>query len=711
MHILRGLFLVLLLALPGWAQFNLALKGPKTTARLVLANESARPGETVMAAVELTMDPGWHTYWVNGGDSGDGTQINWAATPGLSFGEILWPVPEKYVAEDLTTYVFHDRAILLLPITVAADAAPGPRELSALVSWLECEKACVPGSNMVSARLVIGTESKPAADAAIFKEAAARLPDNRPPGTFSIRWETPTPTNRPFVIEWNAAVSEPEFFAYTNAAATIKAGTEVVSNRDGKIVLRKILEKSGANWPAHVAGLLVHQVNGTNVGHEVTLKFPEGTTAAASAGTGAPAPKFFWAILVFAFLGGAILNVMPCVLPVIALKILGFVSQSRENPLRIRTLGIWYTLGVLASFLLLALVIIAARLAGNKAGWGIQFSNPPFLVGLTVLVTFVAMNLFGIFEVTLSSNALSAAGQAASKHGNTGAFMNGVLATILATPCTAPFLGAAAGFALAPDQPAALTILVFLTIGLGMAVPYLLLCWNSKWLRFLPRPGPWMERFKIIMGFPMLATAVWLFSLTIAHYGNGVVWIGVFLVVAALAAWIFGEFFQRGTKRRGIALGVALILLVAGYVVALEQQLDWRTPPAETDTGAAIPHSKDGIAWQRWSHEAVSKARVEGRVVFVDFTADWCLTCKANMKSSINIPSTRAKLKEINAVPLLGDYTKFPPVISAELQKFQRAGVPLVLVYPKDASKPPIVLPELLTPGIVHKALDEAAGR
>ncbi len=705
MHIFRGLFLAITLALPGWAQFNLALKGPKTSARLVLANEAARPGETVMAAVELAMDPGWHTYWKNGGDSGDGTQIHWAAVPGLSFGEILWPVPEKYVAEDLTTYVFHDRAVLLLPISVAADAASGPRDLTALVSWLECEKACVPGSNLVSARLVIGSESKPGADTAIFKEAAARLPDNSPPGTVSIRWERPTATNRPFVIDWQATVNEPEFFAFTNAAATIKAGTEVVANRDGKIVLRKFLEKTGPDWPAQIAGLLVHQVNGTNVGHEVTLSFPGAKSAAA------PPPRFFWAILVFAFLGGAILNVMPCVLPVIALKILGFVSQSRENPRRIRTLGIWYTLGVLASFLLLALVIIAARLAGNQAGWGIQFSSPQFLVGLTVLVTLVAMNLFGVFEITLSSSALSAAGQAASKHGNTGAFMNGVLATILATPCTAPFLGAAAGFALAPDQPAALTILVFLTIGLGMAVPYFLLCWNSKWLRFLPRPGPWMERFKIVMGFPMLATAVWLFSLTIVHYGNGVLWIGVFLVIVALAAWVFGEFYQRGNRRRGIAGSIALILLISGYTVALEQQLDWRSPAAEADSGNAIRHSQNGIAWQRWSPDAVSKARAEGRIVFVDFTATWCVTCNVNMKSSINIPSVRAKLKELNAVPLLGDYTKFPPIISAELQKFQRAGVPLVLVYPKDSAKPPIVLPELLTPGIVLKALDDAAGK
>jgi thiol:disulfide interchange protein len=315
--------------------------------------------------------------------------------------------------------------------------------------------------------------------------------------------------------------------------------------------------------------------------------------------------------------------------------------------------------------------------------------------------------LFGVFEVTLGGRALDAAGQLASKHGAAGAFFNGVLATVLATPCTAPFLGAALGFAFA--QSASVIVLIFLTVGLGLASPYVLLSWNPAWLKFLPKPGAWMEKFKIAMGFPMLATVVWLFNIAASSYGKNVMWLGIFLVIVALAAWIFGDFFQRGRKHKTAAAIVTLILLAGGYVFALEKQLDWRAPFVETVSSGSLKDSADGIDWQRWSPEAVAQARAAGKPVLVDFTADWCLTCQVNKKSSIEIPSVRAKLKSMNAVALLGDYTHFPDAITAELNRYNRAGVPLVMIYPKNAVAQPIVLPEVLTPGIVLGVLDRAA--
>jgi thiol:disulfide interchange protein DsbD len=336
-----------------------------------------------------------------------------------------------------------------------------------------------------------------------------------------------------------------------------------------------------------------------------------------------------------------------------------------------------------------------------------QFGSPVFVVCLTTLVMLVALNLFGVFEVTLSGRALDAAGGLASKPGASGAFFNGVLATALATPCTAPFLSIALGFAFA--QSTSLILLVFLTVGVGLAAPYVVLSWNPAWLRFLPKPGAWMEKFKIAMGFPMLATAVWLFNLAGGSYGKPVLWLGLFLVLVALAAWIFGEFVQRGRARKGVALGITLILLVGGYAFALENQLHWRQPMAAPDVTGSLKESADGIDWQRWSPEAVAAAQAAGRPVLVDFTADWCLTCQVNKKTSLEIPSVRAKLKSIDAVALLGDYTRLPDDITAELNHFNRAGVPLVLVYPRDPATPPIVLPEILTPGIVLDALGRAA--
>jgi thiol:disulfide interchange protein DsbD len=235
------------------------------------------------------------------------------------------------------------------------------------------------------------------------------------------------------------------------------------------------------------------------------------------------------------------------------------------------------------------------------------------------------------------------------------------------------------------------------------------LSWNPAWLKFLPKPGAWMEKFKIIMGFPMLATAVWLFNLAYGDYGKRVLWLGVFLVLVALAAWVFGEFVQRGRARRGLALVIALILLIGGYAYALENQLNWRAPITAADITGSLRNSPNGINWQRWTPEAIAQARSEGHPVLVDFTADWCLTCQVNKKTSIEISSVRSKLKEINAITLLGDYTHFPDTITAELNRYNRAGVPLVLVYPKNADAPPIVLPEILTPGIVLDALDRAA--
>jgi thiol:disulfide interchange protein DsbD len=251
-------------------------------------------------------------------------------------------------------------------------------------------------------------------------------------------------------------------------------------------------------------------------------------------------------------------------------------------------------------------------------------------------------------------------------------------------------------------------VLMFLAVGTGLAAPYVALSWNPAWLKFLPKPGAWMEKFKIAMGFPMLATAVWLFDLAAGSYGKSVLWLGIFLVIVAFAAWIFGEFVQRGRARKGLALVIVLILLVGGYAFALENQLQWRQPMTAPDATGSLKESADGIDWQLWSPEAVAAAQAAGQPVLVDFTADWCLTCQVNKKTSIEIPAVRARLKSLNAVALLGDYTRFPDNITTELNRFNRAGVPLVLIYPKDPAASPMVLPEILTPGIVLAALDRA---
>jgi thiol:disulfide interchange protein DsbD len=693
-----------------------------TEARLLLSAEAARPGDTIWAGVDLKMEPGWHTYWKNPGDSGQATEIKWTLPPGVSASEIQWPLPKKLPPAEVTTYGYEDEVVLLVPLTLATNLPAGALRLAAKVSWLECKEACIPASAEVEAALTVGGESKTSADAVTIETWKTKTPQTNH-FAYQAWWEKPADGDtRPLIIgndqtldaTKNIKYDSADFFPDASDPYEIQPATEIISGFSADLRLRKLVKKFSGDWPKAISGVLVFENGATRTG--VTVALPVGDHAPATAAISAPpppekkraeAPVQLWRMLIFAFIGGLILNIMPCVLPVIALKILGFVSEARSEPRRVRQLGLIYALGVLISFLALAAIVIGVKSAGHHAGWGMQFGSPVFIVCLTTLVTLVALNLFGVFEVTLGGRALDTAGELAAKHGAAGAFFNGVLATTLATPCTAPFLAPALGFAFA--QNANLIVLIFLTVGLGLATPYILLSWNPAWLKFLPKPGAWMEKFKIAMGFPMLATVVWLYEVAGSSYGKNVLWLGVFLVIVAFAAWIFGEFFQRGRSRKGIALALVLILILGGYAFALEKELDWRTAMPATNAAGSLKESADGIDWQPWSPEAVAQARAAGKIVLVDFTADWCLTCQVNKKTSIEIPSVRKKITDANVVALLADDTHTPENIAVELSRYHRAGVPLVLVYPKTADMPPQALPEVLTPGIVLDALDRAA--
>jgi thiol:disulfide interchange protein len=695
-----------------------------TRAHLLLSADTARPGDTVWAGVDLKMEPDWHTYWKNPGEAGMATKIEWQLPPGITAGETQWPLPEKLPPAEVTTYGYNNEVVLLVPLKLAADLKPGLLDMKAKVSWLECKEACIPGGQDVEATLNIGSETKPSAAAALIDSWKSKTPESTNIFLLQAWWEPANDDTRPLNIgnpsveaDKNLKYDSVDYFPYASDQFEVQANTEVINAHSALLHLRKVVKKFSGDWPKEISGVLVVQLYNSPLGYEINLpiadKAPAGETISASpesrtgfqpvqAGRMPALPLMF----LYAFIGGLILNIMPCVLPVIALKILGFINHAQHEPRRVRALGLIYALGVLVSFLALAAVVIGVKAAGHHAGWGMQFGSPVFIVVLTTLVTLVALNLFGVFEVTLGGRALSAAGQLASKQGAPGAFFNGLLATALATPCTAPFLAPALGFAFA--QSASLIVLIFLFVGLGLAAPYVVLSWNPAWLKFLPKPGAWMEKFKIAMGFPMLATAVWLFNLAYDYYGKSVLWLGVFLVVVAFAAWIFGEFFQRGRAGKGVAVVIVLILLAGGYVYALEDQLHWRAPMVNADATGSLQESADGIDWQPWSPQAVAKAQSEGRPVLVDFTADWCLTCQVNKKIAIETPSVRQKLKELNAVALVGDYTHFPDNITTELNRYGRAGVPLVLVYPKEPDAQPIVLPQVLTPRIVLWALDRA---
>lgn len=684
------------------------LHAAATEAKLVLGVETVRPGSSFLGGLRLKMEKGWHTYWRNPGASGMATSIEWKLPDGITAGAIQWPVPHILPEEDLTTYVYEDEVVLLIPFQVDAKVKPGSYTLKGEASWLECKVQCLPGNSSVEHTLAVADASKPSPQADLLKTWQQKLPADPAALAVKASWESAT-TNAARVLFIDLKPSgdhgtNVNFLPYENDAYEVQAPVAVVSSTPEKIRLRKEIKRLGDKWPETISGILVFGKEPAQKAYDVTLQ-----PSAPTASTPIPAPTTqlpLWLVLIYALIGGLILNIMPCVLPVIALKILGFVTQSKDEPGRVRRMGLVYGLGVWVSFLVMAGLIIAVKIAGHSAGWGMQFGNPMFLVVLTVIMTLVALNLFGLFEITPGAKVLDTAGNLASHEGYPGAFFNGALATVLATPCTAPFLGVALGYAMA--QGTGTILLVFSVVALGLASPYVVLSWHPAWLKFLPKPGPWMERFKILMGFPMLATAAWLYSLTPTHYGSRSWYLVMFLVFVALAAWVFGEFTQRARRAPMVSTLIALGVLAVGYVVILEGKLDWRSPSSDTTSSSLPDANKHGIAWEPWSTVAVAKARSDGRPVLVDFTADWCLTCQANKKFAIEIPQVIARLKEINAVPLLGDYTKLPPAITAELNRFGRAGVPLVLVYPKATNKAPIVLPEALTPGMVMDALSSA---
>ena len=712
-----GLLLSILLCLAA-----LTVRAAHTQVTLLLSDDTAKPGDTVWVGVHLKMDPGWHTYWKNSGAAGMPTTIAWQLPPGVTAGDIQWPLPQKFPPVEVTTYGYEGETMLLVPLTIGTNVPPGPITLTANLTWLECQDVCIPGKTTVQATLNIGNETKPSGNAAAIESWKAKTPGNSDGWVLRAWWEKSADNDtRPLIIDGGFMVSvgppaplvSADFFPYASDNYEIQPATDVLAGKFiNDIRLRKIVKKFSGDWPKEVSGVVVVQTQAEETPMGVEIKLPiadepptnvsastpvvsetnttaapisNATAATTSATTSLPMMLFY------AFIGGLILNIMPCVLPVIALKILGFVSEARSEPRRVRNLGFIYALGVLVSFSAIAIIVIGIKAAGRHVGWGLQFGNPIFVVGLTTLVLLVALNLFGVFEIVPGAKVMNAAGNLASRHGAAGAFFNGLLATILATPCTAPFMAPAIGFAFAQSDVVIFLILLFL--GLGLAAPYVLLSCNPALLKFLPKPGPWMEKFKIAIGFPMLGTVVWLFDIAASDYGSKAWWLGIFLVIVACAAWVFGEFIQRGRSGKGIAWTVILILLAGGYAYALEDRLQWREMMTEKSaTNSLVEASADGVSWQPWSREAVAQARAAGKPVLVDFTATWCVTCNATVKPALEYPSVVERLKELNATTLLADYTRTPQQMTDEIAKYGSAGVPLVLVYPKNPDQPAIVL-------------------
>jgi thiol:disulfide interchange protein DsbD len=646
------------------------------------------------------MAPGWHTYWKFSGDAGLPTELKWKLPPGWKIGEVQWPIPLKTIDPgDIQTYGYVGEVLLTQEVTPPAKLDSSSMKLSADASWLVCEKICIPGSATLELELPVSASSQPA-NTELFARYRRLLPQKWPgPNVATAEWGRVGSDLRLKVTGATLANYPAVDFLPLPDEGTVVGHPTVESRSKNEIVFRISIESSGKNLSS-MAGLVVfsQKPNGEDrAGWQIT------TASIASRARPAPA-RGVLTFLLFGFIGGMILNLMPCVLPVISLKIFGFIQQAGQSRQKILRSGIAFTLGIFAWFIALALLLIALKVAGHDVTWGgFQFTNPYFVLVLSVIVLVFALNLFGVFEISLPQSMTRGLLSTSERKDDLGSFFQGVFATVLATPCTAPFLGTALGFAF--SQSPAIILAMFVAIGAGMSAPYLLLSAQPAWLRFLPRPGAWMLHVKQFMGFLLLATLVFLLYVLGAQRGlEGAIWASCFLLVISVACWMKGVFVvpTASATKRGIVLVLMLVIVLGSGIYFIGDKFH--------SANVASAGSQLRGDWQGFTPERLQAELEQGHTVFVDFTAAWCLTCKFNEASVLESQDVREAFQRRGIVKMKADWTNGDPVITKLLQQFGRPGVPLYVLYP-GKNEEPIVFPELLTKGMVLEKLETVAGK
>ena len=704
------------LSLVGWLIFGIApgalaqtYQGKELVRAELLSDTTAIvPGKSFTVGLLLRMAPAWHTYWKFSGDAGLPTELKWKLPPGWKIGDIQWPIPLKTIDPgDIETYGYENEVLLMQEITPPSKIDTSPVKLSADANWLTCEKICIPGSATLQLDLPVASTSQPA-NTDVFARYQRLLPQNLPASNVArADWSRVGSDLRLKVTSETLAKYPAVDFFPLPEQETIVGHAEVQSRNNNEIVFRVPLE-SAPKELSSMAGLVVfaQQSNGDDRAAWQITSAPAGAQTGLSASLSArPAPaRGIFTFLLFGFLGGLILNLMPCVLPVISLKIFGFVQQAGQSRQKIFRSGIAFTLGIFGWFIALAVLLIALKGAGRDVTWGgFQFTNPYFVLALSVIVLVFALNLFGVFEVSLPQSVTRNLLSTNERKDLLGSFSQGVFATVLATPCTAPFLGTALGFAF--TQSAAIILAMFIAIAAGMSAPYLLLSGQPAWLRFLPRPGPWMLHVKQFMGFLLLATLLFLLYVLGAQRGlEGAIWASCFLLVISVACWMKGAFVvpTASAVKRIVVFALMLLLVIGSGVYFIGDKFQ---SAKIASAGASLRGD-----WQPFTPERLQTELEQGRTVFVDFTAAWCLTCKFNEASVLEAQDVREAFQRHGIVKLKADWTNGDPVITKLLQHFGRPGVPLYVLYPAKNGEP-IVFPEVLTKSMVLDKLATVASR
>lgn len=699
---LLALFLMLVASAPAVAQFGST--EPMVDAALVSDRTSVEPGETFHLALHQQITPGWHTYWRNPGDSGEPTRLELTLPDGWRTGEMIWPAPHSYDLGPLTNYGYSAEVTLPVPVTAPDNAAEGPLTINAFATWLVCEDICIPEEAELTLTLDVGASTVDRAGQALINQALEQAPDRAPDMRAGLEGDSDglvlTLSDPRFD---GASLSDVTFYPHDSGVIDHAADQSVTHEGENLRldVAAGYLSRNGVDQAR--TGVLVYTARRGNEWSEEAVEFTarEGlrvnelaassSSVAGVSGQGAlraPEPQSigFLQAAGLALLGGLILNLMPCVFPVLSMKALTLVEKRGAERGEARALGLVFAAGVVGTFLVLGGLLLVLRVAGLPALWGMQLQAPLVVAGLATLMFLIGLNFLGVFEIGTS---LQSVGSGVKDSGRRGAFLTGVLAVFVAAPCLAPFMTGALAFALTQPALASLTIFVFL--GVGLAFPFVLVSFVPGLLNLLPRPGAWMTRFREILAFPMFATAIWLVWVLSAQLGSdGVLWLMLALLASSFTVWALRLGGAMG--RITVLAGVLLTLGALSVTARLE-------PVTRTVSGQS--------EWAQWSESAVAEAQAAGRPVFVDFTAAWCVSCQVNKLGTLSDSRVRDLFAQQDVALFRADFTNRDPVIADALARHGAAGVPLYLVYPPESGDPE-VLPPLLTSGIVIRAVNDA---
>jgi thiol:disulfide interchange protein DsbD len=681
---------LLLLLLSPWCAAA-PVQQPHSAAELIAERTAVTPGQPLSVALRLALDNGWHVYWKNPGDSGMATSIAWALPAGFQPGPMQWPAPRRIDVGPLTSYGYEGEAVHLVDIAVPADLQPGARvPLRAKADWLVCKEICLPASANLEVELPVSAQSGPADPrwAKTFAAARAGLPAAAPAESVAAYR-----AGTQLVVRISPAVTPAlrslAFFPEREGLIQYAAAQQFVAHAQGFDLQ---LTAATASTSGTLAGVLVADP-GFDGRRALSIDVPVHAGPPPVAPRIAASGATFAAALALAFAGGLLLNLMPCVFPVLAIKVLSVAQQAHGRAAAMRTHGLLFAAGVVASFWLVAGLLLALRTQGAALGWGYQLQSPAVVAGLALLFFLLALNLSGVFQMGSGLQAL--AGRVRARHAHVDALLSGALATAVASPCTAPFMGAALGFALL--QPALEAMLVFTALAVGMALPYVVLTFVPQLTRRLPRPGAWMETLRQVLAFPLYATVVWLLWVLGQQTGLDALARMLFaLLLVAAALWSLG----RSAHARGAARMVTRLLAIALLAGALG--LAWSGTQPQPQPAAA-----SAGAWQPWSEAAVQAALAQGHPAFVDFTAAWCVTCQVNKRLVLQADEVERRFQRAGVVRLRADWTNRDPAITDALARLQRSGVPVYAMYVPPHQEPQL-LPEILTRRLVLEALDRA---